>query len=152
MNNKEINHPLSTEVNQVLVLGQCQCWFGVCSTCKETVCFPSHCIRPQFPSIARNNYGKLHLLFISVAPGFACLHWHPSMTGLRTTVAPICLPLRKAFAYSPMDKQEHATLVLVFKYGDQKWFGFYSLLQEQAPAPNQHLNRLDRKGINKLCF
>ena len=48
----------------------------------------SHCIRLQFPSIARNNYGGRHQLPVSFGkPNFANLHWHPNMNGPRTTVA-----------------------------------------------------------------
>lgn len=77
----------------------------------------SHCVLFQFSSTARNNYGRAHQLFTSVAPGLECLNWHPNVTVCRTTAASIWLPLYKSLVYSLLDKKEHTTLALVIKKG-----------------------------------
>ena len=75
-----------------------KCWFFVKG---EAICLSTgnmslsrvtsfrHCIHPQFLSIALNNNGGPHWLFVILAPGFVCLHWHLNMANHKTAVASI---------------------------------------------------------------
>lgn len=99
------SYPFLIKANQVLVLGWFCCTNSVqaVNPLRTRLLFHLHeshcrvasfsrCIHLQFPSIVRNDYGtreqiRLHWLFTRVAPGFACLLWHPHMTDPLTTVA-----------------------------------------------------------------
>ena len=58
---------------------------------------------------------RLHQLFTGVAPGFACLHWHPNMTGLLTTVQLMSIG-KNPFVYSFLNRSEFTELALVNNY------------------------------------